>query len=241
MIRVMVAEDNIDFNSMCCNYLAKDKDIEVISQTLDGESTLMKYLELKPDALLLDLDIPKLNGLEIINTLSLDTNEKHKCNIIVVSGSTDLCHNLYNTSKVYRIMPKPANLDDILLTIKELSPKVELSNNKIRNFLFNLKFNLYSKGSIYLVEAIKLAYKEPILLCDMKKLYSRLGNKYNVNPIKIQWSIRNSIELLNKNISIDVLHSIFHIYGNETLTPKYFFTATVEYLNNEYQFNSFYS
>ena len=33
MIRVMVADDNIDINNMYCKFLTKDKDIKIISQT----------------------------------------------------------------------------------------------------------------------------------------------------------------------------------------------------------------
>lgn len=121
MIKVMVADDNIELNSMCCKFLTNDKDIEVVSTTTDGENTLKNYLETKPDVLLLDLDLPKLSGLEIINDLCLDTEEKKKCNIIVISGNIDMRHNLYNTSKVFRIIPKPADFDYILDTIKEMS------------------------------------------------------------------------------------------------------------------------
>ena len=78
MIRVMVADDNIDLNNMYCKFLTKDKDIKIISQTTDGQETLEKYQELKPDLLLLDLEMPKISGLEIINYLSKDTIEKNK-------------------------------------------------------------------------------------------------------------------------------------------------------------------
>lgn len=78
MIRVMVADDNVDINNMYCKFLTKDKDIKVISQTTDGQETIEKYQELKPDLLLLDLEMPKIDGLEIINLLSKIPNEKTK-------------------------------------------------------------------------------------------------------------------------------------------------------------------
>lgn len=80
MISVMVAEDSIEENSTCCEFLAKDKDIEIISRTVDGKSTVKEYLTNKPDVLLLDLEMPVLNGLDVIDNLSLDINERKKCN-----------------------------------------------------------------------------------------------------------------------------------------------------------------
>lgn len=122
MVNVMIADDNTELNNLYCNYLAKDKDIKIICSTSDGESTLQKYKELKPDVLLLDLNLPKMNGIDVLNNICLDTNEKKKCNIIVVSGDDTLRYNLLNTSKIFKIIPKskPVQLDDILITIKEL-------------------------------------------------------------------------------------------------------------------------
>ena len=99
MIKVMVAEDNSDENSMFCKVLTKDENIKVVSYTLDGEKTIEEYFERKPDVLLLDLCMPKVNGLDIINILSSYEEEKSKCNIIVVSGDTGLRANLFNTAK----------------------------------------------------------------------------------------------------------------------------------------------
>lgn len=76
MIKVMVAEDNIDENSMFCKVLTKDENIKVVSYTLDGEKTIEEYFERKPDVLLLDLCMPKVNGLDIINILSSYEEEK---------------------------------------------------------------------------------------------------------------------------------------------------------------------
>ena len=120
MIKVMVADDNTSLNDLCCNFLTKDKEIQIVSSTIDGETTLQKYNALKPDVLLLDLDMPKMNGLDVINNLCLDEDEKKKNNIIIISGNAPLRYNLLNTSKVFRIMPKPIDFDKILYTIKEI-------------------------------------------------------------------------------------------------------------------------
>ena len=234
MVHVMIAEDNIELSSMYCKFLTKDKNIKVISQTRDGETTVKLYNSLKPDVLILDLDMPKMNGLEVINQLSQDSDEKKKCNIIVISGNWDLMHKLFNTTKVYRIMPKPTNLDDVLSIIRDisLSPK-ELSQKELKAILLELKFNLYSKGTMYLIEAINVAYYEPSLLFNIRELYEEIAKRKNIEVYKIQRSIRNSIDVMNNHISSELLRSFFHIYNRELVTPKYFFTMILEYLYNE--------
>ncbi|MBO5005549.1 MAG: response regulator [Clostridia bacterium] len=234
MVQVMIAEDNIELSSMYCRFLTKDKNINIISKTRDGESTVEMYQALKPDVLLLDLDMPKLNGLEVINRISKDSDEKNKCNIIVISGNVELMHRLFNTAKVYRIMPKPTNLDEVLSLIKDISnaPK-ELDQIKLKSLLLELKFNLYSKGTLFLIDAINIAYNNPVLLCKIEDLYNRVSIKNNVSVNKVQRSIRSSIDVMNNHISHELLRSFFHIYNNEIIAPKYFFTIIIEYLYKE--------
>lgn len=230
----MIAEDNIELSSMYCRFLTKDKNINIISKTRDGESTVEMYQALKPDVLLLDLDMPKLNGLEVINQISKDSDEKNKCNIIVISGNVELMHRLYNTAKVYRIMPKPTNLDEVLSLIKDISnaPR-ELDQIKLKSLLLELKFNLYSKGTLFLIDAINIAYNNPVLLCKIEDLYNRVAIKNNVSVNKVQRSIRSSIDVMNNHISHELLRSFFHIYNNDIIAPKYFFTIIIEYLYKE--------
>ena len=224
MISVMVAEDSLEQNTNFCEFLTKDKDIEVVSRTLDGPSTVDQYIEKKPDVLVLDLKLPGLSGIDVIDNLSLDSSEKNKCNIIIVSGHTDLRINLFNTSKIYRIMPKPVDYDTLKETIKEIGETSEiLTQKEIKDLLFDFKFNIYSKGARYITDAIQFAYK------DITELYKLVAfiNEEKVN--KIQRSIRSSIDTMNSHISKEQLRSFFHVYNNDIITPKYFFTIVVDY------------
>lgn len=67
----MIADDNKDSNYCCRIFLAKDTSINIVSCTLDGLTTLERYLNLKPDILLLDLDLPTISGVEILLMLKI--------------------------------------------------------------------------------------------------------------------------------------------------------------------------
>ena len=160
MIKVMIAEDNIFISKNCFKFLTNDKDIKVISCAYDGEETIREYFKLQPDVLLLDLDMPKINGLDIINTIGRFTEERKKCNIIVVSGSTEHLYKLYNTAQVFRVIPKPADLDYILTTIKEIPVKTkELNQKELKEILAELRLNIFSSRVQQLITAISLAYE----------------------------------------------------------------------------------
>lgn len=82
MQKILVANQNIEQNKQFCQYLANDKKLEVIGTT-DGTTTLNKYLEIKPNVLVLDSYFDDMNCNEIIDRLSMSIEEKMNCNTIL--------------------------------------------------------------------------------------------------------------------------------------------------------------
>lgn len=234
MITVMIAEDNILLSKKYAEFLTKDKNINIVCSVTDGKEAIKKYKEIRPDILILDLQLPTVNGVDIINNLSLEEQERKKCNIIVVSGTNELRYNLFNTCKIYRIFPKPVNIDDILISIKQISDDIITSttlDNNIKKFLFSLNFNLYSDGTQYLIEAIKLASNNPTLLKNIKNIYHIISIRHSVSEDSVKWSIRNAIDTMNKNTNNSELTSKLNISLYRKITPKLFITIILSQFN----------
>lgn len=178
----MVADDNKDLNDSFCKFLTKDKDIKIISQPQNGLEVLEKYQELKPDLLLLDLEMPKMNGLEVINILSKDPKEKEIKNIIVISGNDNMRMQLCQMSKVYISERKPFHFDSLLETIRQFAKEKEnrtrdISITEIDNFLSDIHIQTHKKNTIILRDAILTAYKETMLLRNINELYKTVRRK----------------------------------------------------------------
>ena len=124
MSRVLIADDNKNMTLTFSNFLTKEKNIEIIGIVNNGIDALNTYFEKKPDVLLLDLDMPKMNGLEVIEKLSNDVQEKKKNNIIVISGALEKLRP-YNTSQVYRVMQKPIDHSQLLTFINEIQDNID--------------------------------------------------------------------------------------------------------------------
>lgn len=237
MIRIMIADNCINNSNEYSKYLARLNNIQIISITNNIHITLQKYFEFKPDILIVNFVLKK-DAIQLIEQLSMSTEERKKCNIILISKSIkiDKLSSKY-LSKIYRILPEP-NYNELLYTIDEIKLPTtikELSDREIKNLLLYLKVNIYSKGTVYLIDAIQLVYNDPNLLYNITNLYIQVAVKYNVdNYCKIQRSIRGTIDTMNNHITSDILEFFFHIYKNDIVSPKYFFTIVNEYfLENE--------
>jgi DNA-binding NarL/FixJ family response regulator len=76
-IRVVLADDHPIIRSGLRLSLATNREIEIVGEAGDGESALLKIRELAPDVAILDIDMPKLDGLTVVRQLrSLDLHTK---------------------------------------------------------------------------------------------------------------------------------------------------------------------
>lgn len=65
-IRVLVVDDSAFMRKIIPEMLQEDKDIEVIGSAKDGNDCLKKAIELKPDVITMDVEMPNLGGLETL-------------------------------------------------------------------------------------------------------------------------------------------------------------------------------
>ena len=63
-IRVLVVEDFAPFRQFILSTLASRRDLQVIGEVSDGLEAVQKSAELQPDLILLDIGLPRLNGIE---------------------------------------------------------------------------------------------------------------------------------------------------------------------------------
>ena len=227
MSRVLIADDNENMALTCSNFLTKEKNIEVIGIVNNGIDAISSYEQNKPDILLLDLDMPKMNGIEVIEFLSKDEQERKKNNIIVISGTLDQLHP-YNTTKLYRVMPKPLDYEKLIETINEAQGIIdsEILEEKIEDLLIDINLTDVSlKGLEYLKKAVFYCYNDENLLFNISQVYETIAHEYfykKLKPKNILWSLESLIDAYQKSIDQRFLSSFFLHYDNsKNLTPKY--------------------
>lgn len=82
-IKILVADDHALLRQGIKNVLALESDIAVVGEAGDGEETLRKAAELAPDIILLDINMPRLNGMEVTKRLR-DSHPQMKVLVLTI-------------------------------------------------------------------------------------------------------------------------------------------------------------
>ena len=69
MIRVLIADDHTMVRESLVSVLQAAGDVQVVAQAADGVDAVEKALQTRPDVVIADLSMPRLNGLEVVRRL----------------------------------------------------------------------------------------------------------------------------------------------------------------------------
>jgi two-component system chemotaxis response regulator CheB len=93
MINTLIVDDSALARSIIRDFLEGDENFNIIGEAVDGEDGVQKILSLNPDLVTLDLEMPKMNGLEVIETVMKKTSVP-----IVVVTNHDTAENAYEAT-----------------------------------------------------------------------------------------------------------------------------------------------
>jgi two-component system chemotaxis response regulator CheB len=128
-IRVLVVDDSALMRKLIPKILESEGSIEVVGTAMDGEFALKKIEELKPDVVTLDLEMPRLDGIETLRAIT----HSHHVPVIVVSTHTKA--GAYSTFKALALgafdfvaKPKDAAAGHLETIAAELVEKIKVAS-----------------------------------------------------------------------------------------------------------------
>ena len=80
--RILVVDDSLIMRQLVKEIVNSDPDLEVVDTAENGRVAIRKVRQLQPDAILLDIDMPEMTGLETLRRLGL----RSPCKIIILSS-----------------------------------------------------------------------------------------------------------------------------------------------------------
>lgn len=130
-IKVLVVDDSAFMRKIISDIINKNPDMEAVKTAKDGESTIRLIKELNPDIITLDVEMPQMNGIEVLKKIK----EISDCEVIMLSSLT--LHGSSITIEALEVgafdfvqKPKGSNINEIS---DELSEKIRYAYIKKKN------------------------------------------------------------------------------------------------------------
>lgn len=232
-ISVLIADDNKDFCNILNEYLSTQNDVEVIGLAKDGLEAVDMITNEIPDVLVLDIIMPHLDGLGVLERINSMNLEKYP-KIIVLSavGQDKITQRAVNLGADYYVV-KPFDFEVFMKRIRQLTgsssvisdrnPRMTNSsgiikgnnNNKsleakITNIIHEIGVPAHIKGYLYLREAIGMVVDNIELLSAVtKELYPNIAKKFNTTPSRVERAIRHAIEVAWSRGKVDTINNLF--------------------------------
>jgi two-component system response regulator (stage 0 sporulation protein A) len=212
ILNVLVADTDPDFLADVTSAINADARFKLCATAADGQETLDLIAELRPDILLMDTVLPKLDGVGILRKLAeLDNAPK----IVVISaffndGILAECSAL--GASYY--LPKPCDLRDLLERLADNAlPQIPPSANlemTVTEILHELGVPAHIKGYQYLREAILRVISEPDAINAVTKiLYPDVAKTFDTTPSRVERAIRHAIEVAWDRGDLETLQKYF--------------------------------
>lgn len=118
-IRVLLADDHAVLREATAEVVDHQPDMEVVGQTGTGEETIAQVRELRPDVVVMDIAMPRLNGLEATRRIVVECPETR---VLILTAHEEAEHviSLLEAGAV-GYLPKTVGLNELLDAIRTTS------------------------------------------------------------------------------------------------------------------------
>ena len=121
-IKILIADDNEEFCIILRDYLNNQENLDVVGIAKNGIEALKLINEIKPDLLILDIIMPHLDGLGVLekmNSTNKDSEVAPKVIVLSAVGQDKITQNAINLGVDYYVL-KPFDMDIFIKRIKQM-------------------------------------------------------------------------------------------------------------------------
>ena len=227
-LSVAIADDNQKILNVLGEIVSADKELDLVGKAKNGEEMCQIIKDRQPDVVLLDLIMPKMDGLTVMEKVGQDRTIRKRPYFIVITavGQEKITEDAFNRGANYYIM-KPFNNQMLLERIKSVRNMARGSDRKcedghaetvsgenletrVTNMLHEIGIPAHIKGYHYLRDAIIMAVNDmDVLNAITKILYPTVAKKYQTTSSRVERAIRHAIEVAWSRGKLDTLDELF--------------------------------
>ncbi len=222
-IKVLIADNERSYGEMIKKQLEADYHFSVCALVCDGFEVLEKVELLKPDVLIMDLILPSLDGMGVLERLR---NKQGNGPMVIISSSIKkekIAQSCIDLGAEY-YMVKPLNIDSLISTIKlfhesddavgKIIGKSQVAaldiETMVTKTIHEIGIPAHIKGYQYLRHAIMLVVENlDVINSITKKLYPTVAKDFGTTSSRVERAIRHAIEVAWDRGDTEVLNSIF--------------------------------
>ena len=218
--KILIADSSEEFAQALKENLELVPEWDVIGLAHDGQQAVDLLEEIKVDVLLLDLLLPKLDGIAVLRKAS--EQNPAPVSMVLTGFMTEYAANTVASLGVRYFMAKPCSLEavserlgDILRAedekIKARQHRSEVNMEAmVTSVIHEIGVPAHIKGYQYLREAIMIAVEDmEVINAITKVLYPRVAKAYSTTPSRVERAIRHAIEVAWDRGDLDTLQRFF--------------------------------
>ena len=224
-IKVLLADMDREYHNNMRNALSRDEDIYVVGSAYDGKEALAKVESLKPDVLIADVVLPKLDGIGVLENL----NRRSERPMVIMTSPVvgdKMAKSCMEQGAIY-YMVKPIDPQSMISRIKMIrdddaeqgriiSRKMLIDAMKpdmetmVTDVIHEIGIPAHIKGYQYLRRAIMMVIDDlDVINSITKELYPSVAKEFKTTPSRVERAIRHAIEVAWDRGDTEVLNSFF--------------------------------
>jgi two-component system, response regulator, stage 0 sporulation protein A len=228
-LRVLVADDNREFCSILRDYFQNETEFETVGFCSNGIEVLDALSRQVVDVLVLDLIMPYLDGIGVLEKMDeMKLQVRPKIIILTAFGQESITQRAQKLGADYYIL-KPFELEVLGERIKQVARETKpirdphqpmalpgailtLKNleQEVTKVIHEIGIPAHIKGYQYLRVAIIMVTQNIAYLGAItKELYPTLARQYNTTPTRVERAIRHAIELAWERGDSDKIYQYF--------------------------------
>ncbi len=231
-LNIAIADDNDLLRDMISEVISAEDDMQIVGTAKDGEEAYNMIKTKNPDVVILDIVMPKMDGLEVLDRVRMDKDVSDDTAIVMLSavGKEVITEDAFARGADYFIM-KPFHKESLIAKIKNLheqksgrrirtnnshmtsneSPvSIKSIEEEVTDIIHEVGVPAHIKGYQYLREAIIMSVNDMDMLNSITKiLYPEIAKKYNTTSSRVERAIRHAIEVAWSRGKMDTIDELF--------------------------------
>lgn len=208
-MRILIVDNNVELCQVLREFFDAQEDLTVVGEAHDGERALVLIEDLEPDVVLLDITMPYLDGLGVLERIdTLKISKRPRIIVLTAFGKDDLISRMTELGVDYFIL-KPFQLQVLADRVRQFSCCTEMVEgtrskaspiNKtnteltITKLLHKMGVPPHYKGFAYLRESVLMCVDQGYMGGGLtKEMYPALAQKYATTAGGVEAAIRNAV------------------------------------------------